>query len=334
MLKLNTTSKNWINGVDSLRFVLALLVLLSHLDNPITIFLQKKSTESIDIPLALSKSVFNGVAAVIAFFIISGFAIHHSAKNNKMNWQKFVLRRYIRILLPLAIVVLLGFKFNHPEKAVIWSLICELIYYTLYPILRISVSNWVRATKISFLVSCGLIVSLGWNDLMAFVNQTNYNFHGHYWQFGPYCTWLIGLPCWLMGILIAEKVHELKPVTFRSLVLLRLVILFVSMGLNFMKLEFHLSYLLSMNIFAILLFIWIKAEISYYISRPANRLLEWSGRFSYSLYIVHPIAIIVLKSLIDVNSITYFLIIIFTIVLSYIYYLVIEKPSHKFATQI
>lgn len=334
MVKSNKVSGNWINGIDSIRFILALVVLLSHLENPFTIFLQQQSTKSLSIPIAFSKSIFNGIAAVVAFFIISGFAIHQSAKLNKLNWRKFILRRYVRILLPLFVIVMLGSRFNHPEKAVIWSLICELIYYMIYPLLRFLISNWILATKISFIFSYVLILSLGWNEFMAFINQTNNNFHGHYWQLGPFYTWLIGLPCWLIGIVIAEKMNELKPITFRLLVLLRLGILFVSIALNFLKLEYHLSYLISMNVFAILLFKWIKAEISYYKNHPANQLLEHAGRFSYSLYIVHPIAIIFLNSLVGINLMTYSLIVVSTIVLAYIYYLIVEKPSHKLATRL
>jgi len=80
-------------------------------------------------------NAFDGIGAVIAFFIISGFVIHYPNKNGIPNLKEFWIRRFVRIVIPLCIILPLGLLFDHPEKAVVWSLFCELIYYAIYPFL-------------------------------------------------------------------------------------------------------------------------------------------------------------------------------------------------------
>src|SRR5690242_18982998 len=109
---------------------------------------------------ALIKSIwdilFCGPAAVIVFFVISGFCIHYPFRGvERLQVSSFLARRYIRIGIPaLAAMGLAGwtgvqalllkspsFAFtldairhvNDGHTGLIWSLVCELIYYTCYP---------------------------------------------------------------------------------------------------------------------------------------------------------------------------------------------------------
>src|ERR1700749_4001404 len=129
----NKGSEKWFYGVDSIRFVLAFVVMLSHFDNVYASAL-KQSTHSIFRNCGyILANAFDGTSAVIAFFIISGFVIHYPNRNGIKDVKTFWIRRFLRIFIPLIIIYFAGTRFGHPDKAVMWSLICELVYYTIYP---------------------------------------------------------------------------------------------------------------------------------------------------------------------------------------------------------
>src|SRR5579862_5686862 len=129
------TKTRWFYGVDSIRFVLAFIVMLSHFDNVYADALKHSPNILLQYAGFFLANAFDGIAAVIAFFIISGFVIHYPNKNGIPDLKEFLIRRFLRILIPLSFVLIIGNWFNHPEKTVVWSLSCELIYYGLYPFL-------------------------------------------------------------------------------------------------------------------------------------------------------------------------------------------------------
>ena len=65
-----------IRGLDTLRFLAAFVVVVSHI--PLLPISVAHSGVRIGVFLeALQRSLFNGTAAVVVFFLISGFVIHH-----------------------------------------------------------------------------------------------------------------------------------------------------------------------------------------------------------------------------------------------------------------
>jgi len=332
---MKTNQKNkWFYGVDSLRFILAFIVMLSHFDNVYAAALKHSPHLLLKYTGVFLANAFDGMAAVIAFFIISGFVIHYPNKNGIPNLKEFWIRRFLRILIPLSVILIIGNKFNHPEKTVVWSLFCELIYYALYPFLSMINLSWKSKFFIAYAVAALVICALGYNDIISFFKQTNSNYYGGYRPAGGYFTWIIGLPCWLLGVLIAEKIDYLKQATFKSVMTYRLLVFSVSWFCIVGEFHLHLSYILSMNIFALLLYKWIQTEIVYFKSHRPNPILEKMGKFSYSLYLCHPLLYVIIGLFINLNPATYPLFILLTILFSYCFYLVIEKPSHIIARKI
>lgn len=327
-------ANKWFYGVDSIRFVLAFIVMLSHFDNVYATALKHSPHLLLRYMGYFIANAFDGVSAVIAFFIISGFVIHYPNKNGIPNLTEFWIRRFLRILIPLAVILIAGSWFNHPEKTVVWSLYCELIYYALYPFLSMIRLSWRNKLFIAYTISAVLICVLGWGDIMSFLKQTNSNFIGSYRPGAGYFTWLIGLPCWLLGVLIAEKIDQLKKVTFKTVMMYRLLVFIISWFCIVGKFHLHLSYLLSMNIFALLLYKWLQTEIVYFKTNPSNPILEKMGKFSYSLYLCHPLLYVILQLFITYNVFTYPVFILLTIGFAYVFYLVVEKPGHKLARKI
>ena len=327
-------ANKWFYGVDSIRFILAFIVMLSHFDNVYATALKHASHSLLRDAGYFLANAFDGTSAVIAFFIISGFVIHYPNKNGIPNLTEFWIRRFLRILIPLAVILIAGIAFNHPENAVVWSLYCELIYYGLYPLMAKINLSWRVKFLGAYAIAALFICLFSWHDIMAFVKQTNINYQGYYWQFGPWLTWIVGLPCWLLGVLIAEHLDDLKQATFKSVMIYRVVVFGISCFCCFGKFHLHLSYILTMNIFALLIYKWLQTEIVYFKTKPASAVLEKMGKFSYSLYLCHPLLYVMLKIFIVYNVFTYPVFILITVLISYGFYLVVEKPGHKLARMI
>ena len=331
-MKFNPQSK-WFNGVDSLRFVLAFIVMLSHSDVVYATAMKHSNHLITKIAGVFLANAFDGTSAVIAFFIISGFVIHYPNKNGIPNLAEFWIRRFVRIAIPLIFILIVGIFFDHPEKTVVWSVYCELVYYALYPaFFKINLS-WKNKFILAYIIAAILICSLAFHDIIAFFKQTDINYGGLYWQLGP-LTWVVGLPCWMLGVLIAEHIDDLKTTTFNTVLIYRFLIYFVSCFLCFGKFHLHISYILSMNIFAFLLYKWIQTEIIYYKNKQPIATLEKMGKFSYSLYLCHRSLFTILAVFISVNFYTYPFFISLAVLIAYCFYLAVEKPSHRLARKL
>ncbi len=325
----------WVNGLDSIRFVLALIVFLSHLENPYHDYLVHSPHLLFRVAGMLWGVLFSGVGSVMAFFIISGFVIHYPNRDSYPATLPFLIRRWFRIALPLIVISLIAGKFDQFSAIPIWSLYCELIYYTIYPLLiRIKLS-WTTKFTISFLLSLVIIVLFSSGDRLSLIHQKDLGYNGAYWQLGAFFTWIVGLPCWLLGVVMSQQIDEDKTaVSTRKIYLFRAGVLGTGILLDVFKFHFFLSYFFSMNFFAILIFFWLKSEILYHRNRPPVRFFEFLGKFSYSLYLCHNVFVFFIRKTMPVNLYTYFPIIIITILFSYLFYVLVEKPSNLLSRKV
>lgn len=330
--------KNIIYGLDSLRFVLAFIVLLSHYPNEIGDFFKNQHNPILHIIGLVVKISFCGVGSVIAFFIISGFVIHLPHTEKFRNPKKYFIRRYIRIVVPLLVITLISLRLNCFDSIPIWSLYCELIYYTIYPIMyKIIGSRWKLLCIVTFILSYILIIIFANSDINCLIQQKNINYNGAYWQFGTFSTWIIGLPCWLFGVYLADslsKKMEFTKISFGRIILFRISIFILSIILVNLKFHYYFSYIFSMNIYSIPLFYWIREEIYYYKNSDPFLFMEFLGKFSYSIYLCHGVILFVVMKFVKVNVYNYLLIILLGLLTSYIYYLLIEKPAHRIAVNL
>ena len=139
-----------VRGLDTLRFVAAAAVALGHgAAFPLGEWLGKGAAWQRLLIGAYDIS-FDGVAAVIVFFVVSGFCIHYGpATGAPFRTLPFWVRRGVRIAIPLlgavGVADLLGPAAQGALEVVLWSVYCELIYYALYPALRSGVRQiWPR----------------------------------------------------------------------------------------------------------------------------------------------------------------------------------------------
>ncbi len=293
---------------------------------------------------SVSMLTFNGVSAVMVFFVISGICIHAPYRNAKpLNILEFYTRRYVRIGIPLlaSLAVTSGLTAvgYYAAVAVVWSLWCEMIYYLLYPLLLLLVD------KVGFLTVfvISIVVAISFSLVPDQMND-------HAWDYGPFLTWIVFLPVWLSGLWIAENAAMIwrlpkflrsnggsafGAVTLVALSMLETVLQFHTHGC--ISDPLYLQLLFSCYA-AFFIFMFLSLDMTH--SKIAN-VLERQGRWSYLLYLVHfPVLYMlahalhafsydrlspvdgVLLSLMAFSA---------SLIVAVIFYSLVEKPSHALA---
>jgi len=279
-------------------------------------------------------TVVFGTPAVIVFFVISGFCIHLPFRGaGQIDIPRYYLRRYIRILVPVAGALLvyrmLGNKLllwgEHSIlwHSPLWSLACEEIYYAIYPGLR-----WLRnALQWKILLPISFVLSV----LVA-----NQHPHALDWHvFNPLGTAFILLPVWLLGCYLAEQSESLRPENAISSIWLWRFLgwlgCWVSEMLHF---KAGISYTQTMLWFGVFAFFWVRQEIIWGKTHSPNRYLVAGGAWSYSLYLVHA-AGMDLAGFLPLNGliiqVRWVVTMSCSLLFAYVFYQIVERPSHKLA---
>ena len=277
------------------------------------------------------KFFFTGSCGVVVFFIISGLCIHlpNTATLRIPELKSYFVRRLLRIIPPVVPIVL---YYHYASEmtlgkaisgTILWSVVCEVIYYVIYPLLlwlRRRQASWWKIIAISYVAGIGVVLTDPGSR--------------SYWTYGPALTWILGLPCWLLGAALAEMVQmpNQPRVTMRSIVAWRLFIwslAALTVALNFST---PLRDPWTLNGFAVFVFFWIRREIAYHTHTPPFRLLESFGMWSFSLYITHQIVWQAWKAQMNIvkpyGILEYFGTLAVVLLAAYGFYLIIELPTH------
>ena len=317
-------------GLDTIRFLCALWVFFSHLGIP-PINAGIYGTWSAEwIVRGLTNNMWNGPAAVIVFFVISGLCIHYPAARSgeRVDLLSFYTRRFVRIGVPLFAAISLsgglGLSLSLFHDSILWSLLAELVYYLIYPVLllvRRQAGSWVALIIPSFV--------LAWAVAATDPSASNYP------SFGFGLNWLLGLPCWVLGCWLAERIarHANLAIPFNiNIWVVRVMLWGVSMGLSVMRFHGPLGYPWTLNIFALLVCFWLALEIEHFRTKAPNGVLEWGGRWSYSLYLTHLLALRIYAFL-SVPTLgvwlDWSLQVAWVCLVAYLFYLSIEWPAHS-----
>ncbi len=323
--------KRTILGLDSLRFFCALWVVLCHHSAPPIFrevegggsFLQmlKRGYES-SIP-------FNGQAAVILFFIISGFCIHYPqiwAKS--LHVPSFYARRLLRIGIPWLVVEILirvlpeSAKLQNCFHSISWTLKCEIAYYALYPVILMAARR------------------VGWMRLIAGAYALSFLLVGIYMRHVEFCgfakmQWniLVGLPVWLMGCQLAEGFSKNVTVSAFPMWAWRLVVWAASALSWGMMLHTPVGMPWTLNLFAILGYFYVRAEVSHYQHAKPVRLFEIAGMASYSMYLTHFMVVYFMGNYdsSDFGWLHWALLMAGVFGVTAVFYFLVEFPSHQLA---
>jgi peptidoglycan/LPS O-acetylase OafA/YrhL len=324
--------------IDALRSVLALWVAIGHAGVFPLFGAVGQNDGLLDFLARGLRTLVWGPPAVIVFFVISGFCIHYPFAENARRCPilNFYARRYLRILIPVAFTVAM-FKILIPETVIIgqdsilwhstlWSVLCEEIYYALYPYLNRASLTFGLATifKAAFVIAVPIA-----------------------WLYSPAQEWqdlgIVGMavvlfPVWLLGCYLAEHVSSLeKDCSRRAIWTWRLsawAVMWIAEMLHFHGGISQTRTSIWMGVFA---YFWLRAEITYFKHRTPWPVLVRAGRWSYSLYLIHPLVIalcfkfLFLTQTTRLNSAVMMALILAA---SYLCYLVVERPSHNLARKI
>jgi peptidoglycan/LPS O-acetylase OafA/YrhL len=92
-----------------------------------------------------------------------------------------------------------------------------------------------------------------------------------------------------------------------------------------------------MGAFGVLSYFWVKMELRHSREHAPNKYLIAAGAWSYSLYLVH-VQGMVLYARLPIPFLGYLLTWCFTMLcslgLAYLFYIVVERPSHRLARSI
>jgi peptidoglycan/LPS O-acetylase OafA/YrhL len=319
-----------IAGLDSIRFLCALTVLFYHQPNPLTFWPALAGTHPGRLLIEFYSDLCNGQAAVIVFFVISGFCIHYPYTTGRsFTASPFLLGRVVRIMIPVCAYFLLirVTGFTKPVLTVLlWSVWCELIYYGLYPLLRITFAR----TSVKSALLASYLPALA---VAIYVLEVHGYAEGYFSVGG--LTWLVGLPCWLLGCLLAERFEKSVHPKAATPWAYRAGALALSVATHYAMRNLHVSFLFSLNAFAVFCYFWLRAELRWYSTRPPIGILERLGVFTYSLYLMHALAGCMWESLVGGHGIALWSLEIgFALLVSTTFFGLVEWPSHLLARRL
>ncbi|WP_420239467.1 acyltransferase family protein [Telmatobacter bradus] len=320
--------------MDSVRFVSASVVVLGHFG--LLVGLSPAHSMMTRVLYSLMYCLFNGPAAVIVFFVVSGFCIHFPfRKAEQINLAEYVTRRIVRIAPPCAVFVLyfrLVLQDAGPMgKTVLWSVLCEGIYYLLYPALLVGRRRFGWGRQIVATAAIAVMIAF-------FCAAELVEYRNSYEALGISRTWLIGLPCWIGGCLLAEQFEKFKALSTERIWLLRGAVFAASVILRLVKFHvevFWASNCFTLNLFAVLVYFWLGYELVYF-AQCRKPWLDGAGKWSYSLYLVHTlfagtIGLLGWGAAVDGSLPWHFVFLLGVYLASYIFYFLVERPSHRLA---
>ena len=334
-----------VNGLDAIRAVLALWVVVNHYAYGGLSF-PRSDHPLIRTGLWLFEISFSGQAAVIIFFIISGFCIHWPYNAGKqLSAGEFLVNRGIRIGLPLCAALIVGLAAGLRPRSVltdvllcgvpVWSLWCEIIYYILYPLLNRLISKWgVKSLfGMSLVPAIGIFVATGqWNKPQFF-------------HHGGACFWktaVLGLPFWMLGAWLAVSTYEAaserincdRGVIQSRLWLTRGVVWVVQALGVVLAYRFSVGIPLTLFLSLPLFVFWLRQEMRHFSLHPEPAILVWLGRMSFSIYLIHLSVFLVIQPL-NVKSWSiagsWLLTTMAVLFCSWGFYYLVERPSHRLA---
>lgn len=262
------------------------------------------------------------------FFVISGFCIHYPYREIGLRVQAFLVARYIRVLLPTACAYLIAKwlniqSYNFVDGWILWSIVCELWYYTLYPIFLMGSKkySWNVMIAVSFFVSLFIVTYVGhdqWGNIITY---------------GPHLNWLVSLPAWLLGCSLAEYGIANSTTNYRSILCWRAAVAFTASILAYLSYNDIIGYCYTINYFSIMIFFWIRSEIS---AKESKSIFDRIGSFSFSIYLIHMLAYTAIgtKFGAPLNYYNYCAKIVCCFVACYVFHRIIELPSHILSRKI
>lgn len=323
---MSTEERNRLAVLDAIRFVCACWVLFFHAGFlPFTAGVEKTTRAGLAV-YAFSSNLFYGSAGVIAFFVISGFCVHYPYRTRpETNWLSYFSRRYLRIGIPMVAAYLIAraVGVGAIEEGIMWTLRCELVYYTVYPALVWAKRRWQWNAVLAVSLGIWIVLAALRLGLKVVMPEDVYR-----------CA--AGLPCWILGAKLAESMTGIpRPVSTFEIWNWRLGVWLLASTMSFLHFHSPLKGDITHTLFAFPVYFWIRREIQRYdTTGRTSTLLASAGLWSYSLYIMHVPGLELFDPTHFVNIgliLNWARRVALILMLSYAFYLTVERPSHQLA---
>lgn len=286
-----------------------------------------------------------GKYGVVAFFVISAFTICMSIEKEKVfSFKNYIIKRFLRVApmyyLVLFIAFLLGgneyysqlFNVNNNVYSLIyhmsflnwfsakhqnnfigveWSVPIEFSYYLIIPFLLMFLKKN-KETLLFALIISGLITLFGY---LFYVNSSSEMLFN--WSLIKYFfSFIYGIFIYL--IFISTNFFEKKAYSkFALLISLFGFIVYVILGFGYK------DFVVTIFIGLIILVCKKKTGVSIFLFE--NKIIQYIGNISYSIYLIHMIFFYHLSKYLELFKNPYIVFIVTMIISSFTYYLV-EKP--------
>ena len=353
-----------LTSLDGLRGLAALIVLVHHIMLTFPLFAEPylKGRAENGLPELLAYTplhiFWDGAGAVFIFFVLSGVVLTLPVlkQGRDFSWVGYYPQRLLRLSLPVwaAIIVYLGWVLIIPRDrgmesawlditskpvspeaiwgdttllfgtgdlvSPLWSLQWEIAFSFLLPVfvflgVRFARYNWILA--IAAIVGIGVSASLG--------NRA-----------------LVYLPMFLIGVVIATwlpTIRAWKPSRgTQALLLLAAPILLVSPWLirPFESLRFLVKPFDAVTTIGAVVAVIAAIVVPVFRRFLESRVMQWFGLISFSLYLVHEPVVISMAHLFgDQNlRIAALVSVVLSIPLSWVFFKIVEIPSHKLSRRV
>lgn len=230
----------------------------------------------------------------------------------------------IRVGLPLIAATLLAHALTGRDGVldpVLWSLYCELIYYSLYPAFR----ALVRIVSWSGLLIFSIAPMIA---VFAFVQNPS----GFLWGYGLSLTWVYGLPVWISGAVLASRLDSILTILARwQIPAIRTFVWLASSIATALHFHSPVRYAASMIVFAPIAYLWLQWEIADAVAHGTVRVFERLGQGGYSLYLIHPLALSLVAGLQTDRIVKFGIGLASCACLTFVFFWTVERPSHQLA---
>ncbi|MBL8673791.1 MAG: acyltransferase [Rhodospirillales bacterium] len=318
--------------LDALRFLAALWVALGHGAAPQVPAAWIGDSVALHIVVGLYKNLFNGQAAVIVFFLISGFCVHFPQRaGGAFDPVAHLLRRSFRLVPPMLAAMFAARALGIAPAAfdgIIWTLYAELVFYALYPVLLAVARRhgWGPVVLAAYALAFATLVA----------GQPTPFFDG----MGMPATWALGLPCWLLGCLLADRLDApnagVAPARSRAtLWALRLAVIGAAVVCSALRFKTAIGHTWTLPVYALLAYLWLSRELV--DARDAGgdgafwRHCARAGTWSYSLYLTHLLVLLPGRALDAPAGVATVAAIPAMLVVAYAFHRAVERPSHEAA---
>jgi peptidoglycan/LPS O-acetylase OafA/YrhL len=309
-----------LSSLDAVRGLAACIVVISHCYLTMISDDRRTQLES-SFWFDLLRPLHNGDAAVIIFFVLSGYVLSLPFfRGTQLTYPRYVVRRFCRIYIPFAVSVFLALLFYAlsgppnapgasewfnalwpPERPGISVILGHILMLGTNPNIRLNPSLWTLVYEMRVSLLFPLLILLCRDSRIALVgglillklstkglscDQCHHPAHAE--SFGVTLLWTVQIiPYFMTGILLSKhraQLHQLYERIPKALA----VALFIIPALAFMvKPDFVLAKLDALYAFGAAVLIMLAVENAGFRDFLDHRIPQWLGRISYSTYLIH-----------------------------------------------